>query len=366
MIRGILVVGGLVLALLLGSALILTRPWQPDQDQASAPIRPVASILVARQPLDAHSVPGVIVARTEVMLGFQTLGRITVRNVDIGDTVRKAEVIARLDPDDLRSDVNAAQAAVEAAQVDLLTAQSTAERTRALARRNVASTAQLEQVERMLAAAQASMQQARSELVRANDAAGFAEMKAPFDGVVSAVFANAGAVVSAGEPVLQLSAEDDLEAVIDLPSAALSNLQMGSRYEVWSESDDQNRQLALVSQIEPIADAATRTRRVHLALANDDSFRLGAMIRARPASKDQTGMSLPQTAILRRDDQPMVWVVIRDGTGARVDLRQVTLDGPAVGGFVGVTSGIAAGDEIVIRGINSLTQNQPVGRSVTP
>lgn len=366
MIRRTVIFGGLALTLLLGSAMALTKPWQWNAPETSAPIRPVASIIIADRPSPAYSVPGIIAARIEVALGFQTLGRITVRNVEIGDIVQKGEVLARLNPDDLRSDVNAAQAAVETAQVELLTAQATAERTRSLVRRNVASTAQLEQVERALTAAQASVQQAQSELIRANDAESFAEMRAPFDGVISAVFANAGAVVSAGEPVVQLSAQKGLEAVIDLPEAALSHIRLGNRYEVWSESDDQNLEPATVSQIEPVTDAPTRTRRVHLALATDNSFRLGSLIRARPAGTGQTLMVLPQTAVLERDGQPMVWMVSRDGASGTVGLRAITLDGPAVNGFFSVASGIMAGDEVVIRGIHSLSEDQPVGQSVTP
>lgn len=366
MILRIIVLGGLAAALLAAGAATLAWLWQPAAEANTPPVRPVASTIMLDQPSPSHSVPGVIAARIEVALGFQTLGRVTARNVDIGDIIRRGDVLATLNPDDLRGDVQAAQAALETARVEFLTTQATAERTRALARRNVASTAQLEQVERTLAAAQASLLQAQSELIRANDAAGFAEMKAPFDGVISAVYANAGAIVSAGEPVVQLSAEEGLEAVIDLPEAVLSRVKLGSHYQVWSENDDQNLQPATVSQIEPVADALTRTRRVHLSLANDNSFRLGALIRARPVGSGQALISLPHTAVLERNGQPMVWIVSRGGTTGTVTLRDIVLAGPAVNGQVGVTSGIAAGDEVVIRGIHSLSEGQPVGRSVPP
>ncbi|WP_258869748.1 efflux RND transporter periplasmic adaptor subunit, partial [Paracoccus thiocyanatus] len=168
---------------------------------------------------------------------------------------------------------------------------------RALAGRNVASTAQLEQAERALAAAQAAAQQAQSELVRARDAAGFAEMRAPFDGVVSATFANAGAVVSAGEPVLRLSTQDGIEAVIDLPDTVLSHVRQGDPYEVWTENEPGRILPATVSQIEPVADAATRTRRIHLALEPDADLRLGALVRARPAGAAAARLVLPQAAV---------------------------------------------------------------------
>ncbi|RQP06102.1 MAG: efflux RND transporter periplasmic adaptor subunit [Paracoccus sp. BP8] len=366
MMRKTLVPAFLALTLLAGTAAGFTLPWRKPPAQPEAAPRPVVSTLVSDAQAAGHSVPGVIAARIEVALGFQTLGRVTARNVDIGDVVRQGDVLATLNPDDLQGDVRAAQAAVEAAQVELRTAQASAERTRALARRNVASTAQLEQVERALAAAQATEQQAQSELIRARDAEGFAEMRAPFDGVISAVFANAGAVVSAGEPVLRLSTQDGIEAVIDLPDTVLSRVGPGDPYEVWSENEPERILPATVSQIEPVADAVTRTRRIHLALGEDADLRLGALVRARPAGAAAARLVLPEAAILQRDNGAHVWVVSREGDQGTVSLRRIEVLGPPIGRSVTVASGLSPGEEVVIRGIHSLTEGQSVGPSVTP
>ena len=354
-----------IAALIAAAAAVVMQRYDPVPTATTAP-RPVASIIVDDRPLPAHSVPGTITAKIEVALGFQTLGRVTARHVDVGTVVHQGQVLARLDPDDLQGKVQAARAAAEAAKVELETAQATAARTRALAKRNVASTAQLEQAERVLAAAQATDQLARSELIRALDAAGFADMRAPFEGVISAVFANAGAVVGAGDPVVQLAAQKGREAVIDLPEAALSRVRLDDRYEVWTESDPDNRQPARVTQIEPVADAATRTRRIHLALADDGSVRLGALIRARPLATGTPLPTLPVAAILTRNGQEQVWIVSRSDGSATVDLRTVRTLGPALGDRVSIAEGVAKGDEVVIRGIHSLTPGQPVGRRVTP
>src|SRR5690606_4480886 len=110
--------------------------------------------------------------------------------------------------EDLEASTRAARAAVDAAEVQLSTARTTLERTQALTERNVATAAQLEEAQRMMASAQAAADQAHSELVQAQDAEGFSRMIAPFDGVISAVHVAPGTVVGAGEPVLELSAED--------------------------------------------------------------------------------------------------------------------------------------------------------------
>lgn len=355
----------LLLALLLPLP-ALAWPWTAAPESTPAPPRPVVSIIVDDSPTQRHSLPGAIRARTEVALAFQTLGRMTTRQVDVGAVVSKGQLLATLDPEDLQAEVRAAQAAAAAAMVEYETALATAERTRALVKRNVATTAQLEQAERGLAAAQASRDQTQSELVRAQGSEGYAEMRAPFDGVISAVEATPGAVVNAGEAVMQLSSQERLEAVIDLQPALISHIRLGDRFEVWTENHPELVSQAHVSRIEPVADAATRTRRVRLELDRSDSFRLGALIRARPASGDLRQTAIPTTAILARDGQPNVWVVQRQGETAHVTLRPIQISELPIPDVVSVTGGLVPGEEIVIRGVHSLVEDQPVGASVTP
>lgn len=330
--------------------------------------RPVASVILDDTARPEHSVPGTIVAKIEVALGFQTLGRVTARNVDIGSVVHKGEVLATLNPDDLQGDVRAAQAAVDAAAVEMDTAKATASRTRALARRNVATTAQLEQAERALSSAIAADQQARSELIRALDAAGFAEMKAPFDGVISAVYANAGAVVSAGEPVAQLSAQEGLEAVIDLPEAALSRVRPGDRYEVWSEIRPQpartraghaDRTRHRCGDPHPAhPSGAGRQRQLPAGRPDPCPPR-----RPRPAAAAPDAHGHPQP---RQPGAGLGRHPRRQGRPGRGPHCQDRAPQGDRSNDVDIVEGLAPGDEVVIRGINSLTAGQPVGRSVSP
>lgn len=362
------ITGALILTCLTfaGTAHAFSWPWQTAKTTEEAAPRPVASIILADTSQNVRSVPGAIAARVEVTLGFQTIGRVATRNVDIGDLVKAGQTLASLNPDDLHGDVNAALAAVDSAEVQLQTTEAMLERTRELARRNVAPAAQLEQAERAYTAAQAQMDQAQSQLVRARDAEGFAVMTAPFDGVISASYVNTGAVVSAGEPVFKLAAQGELEAVIDLPETALQDVSIGEAFEVWAESDPDNILTAKVRQIAPLADAATRTRRVHLALAEQADIRLGALIRARPQIKGDHHPALPQAAILTKDGSPGVWVVERQGDSATVTRHEITPAGPAINGIVAISDGLSLGEEIVIRGIHSLTEGQRVGEGVSP
>lgn len=329
------------------------------------PPRPVVSVIVADRGPDARWIPGVIQAHNQVDLGFQTLGRMIARPVDLGDQVAQGALVAQLSTNDMAAQVRAARAAVDSAEVQDRTARAALDRTQALVAREVASGAQLEQAQQAARAAVAALAQARSELARAEDAQGLARMTAPFAGVISAVYAAPGAVVGAGEPIVQLSAQDSPEAVIDLPESALVGLEPGASFTVWHREEPGVEMRAVLDRIDPIADSATRTRRLYLTLPAGSPFRLGALVRARFGAVDAPSLSLPVEALVEGDDGPFVWRVTRTGREARVDPAPVEAAAP-FRGRVSVIAGLEAGDEVVIRGTRSLAPGQPVGRKLEP
>lgn len=333
--------------------------------ESLSPIRPVVSEIVEDRGEDGRWVPGVVASRTQVTMAFQTLGRMVSRNVDLGDRVELGDVLANLAAEDLAALTRAAEAALASAEVQRDTARLTLERTDALAARNVASAAQLEQAQRAAAAAEARAEQARSALVQAQDAQGYARMIAPFSGVVSAVYEAPGSVLNAGTPVLQLSAESQREAVIDLPESALAGLPDDAAFTVWQRTDPTSQVRAVLDRIDPIADAATRTRRVYLTLPPDSPFRLGALIRARLGTASEPALMLSSAAIFQRDGVPHVWRVRRTDEGASVEAVRIT---PAADfqGRILIAQGLEPGDEVVVRGVNSLVDGQPVGPRVQP
>lgn len=358
----------LLAAPLAGPAAALTLPdWMKFAGEASVtdPPRPVVTEIVEDRGDKARSVPGVVASRTQVSMGFQTLGRMVARHVDLADRVEKGELLAELAIDDLAAATRSASAALDAAEVDLATAQRTLERTTALVGRNVASTARLEEAQRAQAAAEAAVEQARSELVQAQARQSYARMTAPFAGVVSAVYESPGAVVGAGQAILQLSAEDQREALIDLPESAIVGLKAGAAFTVWRQNDDTHEVTAVLDRIDPMADSATRTRRLHLSLPADAPFRLGALVRARLGTPRQPALTLPETAVFLRDGAPHVWRVLRQTDSAEVELVPIET-GLELRGRVLVRSGLEPGDEVVIRGVGSLEPGQAVGRRVDP
>lgn len=343
--------------------------------QESGPPRPVVTEILKDRGEALRWVPGVIASRTQVDMAFQTLGRMVMRHVDLGERVAVGDLLAELATEDLAANTRAAQAALDAAEVELSTATSTLDRVQTLSARNVASEAQLEQAQRAAAAAHAAAAQARSELVQARNSEGFATMNAPFAGVVSAVYEAPGAVVGAGAPVLQLSAEDEREAVIDLPETALAGLPRDASFSVWQRTQPEVEIPARLDRIEPLADTATRTRRLHLRLPPDAPFRLGALVRARLGTAGDPVLTVASEAVFERDGRSWVWCVVRDKTGAGEgseaggDAHVMAVPvktGAELQGRIIIRAGLRAGDEIVIRGVRSLEDRQAVGRRVAP
>lgn len=347
-----------LIALLLGAA-------GPAGAESVPPptVRPVVSEIVAPDAARARQFTGVIVAAQDMTLAFQTLGRIEDRAVSVGDQVKAGDVLARLDQVTLDEDVANAEAALASADAQLITADSALSRARELAARGVDTAAREEEAARARAAAAAALERAEADLARARDAQGFAELHAPIDGIVTGTMIDAGAVVSAGAPVLTLAGAEGREAVIDLTDSVLSLLRLGDRFEVSLRAGPGVRVDGLLSEIEPVADASTRTRRVHIALIDPPrTFRIGALARARPLGRDGALLTLPVSAILTRDGRTWAWRVTRADRSVRripITVGPVIYDDRAV-----IRDGLTPGDEIVVKGVNSLQDGQVVGPGV--
>lgn len=330
---------------------------------ATAPARPVISVIVNPEAGLPVTFVGSVTAKIEADLGFPLAGTIAERPVSAGDSVSEGDVLARLDPEDLDATLRSAEAGVTVAEAQLRSATDARDRAQVLARRGVGSATRLEDAARALVAAEARLEQARADEARARDMRSLATLTAPQDGVVTGVSAEPGATVAAGQPVVRLAATGEREVVIDLTEQAVAAHPPGMRFEVRLVANPEVTADAVLNRIDPVAFAATRTRAAHLTLENAPAaFRLGALVRVTPVAQADAGVALPAAAILEPETAPAVWVV--DRTDDSVHRRPVTL-GPAVGGFVVIATGLSAGDEVVIKGIHSLEDGQVVGPRVT-
>ena len=330
-----------------------------EQKQADAPvIRPVLSVVVTRQTERTLGFAGTVEARFRYDLGFRVLGRIISRDANVADLVKKGQRLATLDPVTYRLAVQSAQAEVASALAQFENAAATETRQRTLLQQNITSEVQFEAARQSRESAEAGVTRARANLARAEEQLGYTELRADFDGVVTAVGAELGQVVQPGQTVVSVARPDIREAVIDLPEGIARDLGPGARFDVALQLDPSIRAAGSAREIAPQADPATRTVRVRISLSKPpESFRLGTTVTATVTTQGVPGFELPASALLERGGRPTVWVV--DPLTKTVSVRDVTVSARE-GLLIRVTDGLAPGTRVVTAGVNSLSDGQAV------
>ncbi len=347
--------------LILCLALLSTPAMAENAAATQSPPRPVVSEIVDTQLNSLRSFTGLVAAKSETTLGFTVAGLLVERRASVGDVVAAGDILALLDPSDLETSLRSATAGVRAAEADLKQAQDAERRVIELVTRGVATPVQQTDAETSRIAAEARVEQANATAARAADQRAAATLIAANDGVVTAELAEPGSTLSAGQPVMTLATTAGREVRIDVTEAELAGLSPGAGFSVTLAVDPGVTARATLTVIAPIAARQTRTRQVRLTLIDPpQGFRLGALVSATPEGGAQA-LTIPDTALLS-GDAPAVWVVSRpDGRATRTPVTT----GLHRGGRIVIVSGLSVGQEVVTRGINTLTEGQIVGRQVT-
>jgi membrane fusion protein, multidrug efflux system len=163
-----------------------------QEAKAPEPVRPVLSTILQPVTSTGTAAVGTVQPRYEANLGFRVLGRLIARPVNVGDPVAEGQTIAAIDPTALALAVRSAKADLSKAEALLENAIGTEERKRILIRTDATTKQTLDDAEQERAGVQASTARARANLTKAVEQLGYAEVKADFAGVVTAVSAEVG------------------------------------------------------------------------------------------------------------------------------------------------------------------------------
>ena len=344
-----------------------------DEDDAEKP-RPVLVVTPGQGPEAAPvAFAGEVRAREESPLSFRVGGQIVRRLADAGDRVQRGQVLAELDPKDLRAQADAAQAQVTAAEGELARAASDRQRYQRLANEQLVSRSTLDAQNAAYAAAAGNARAARAQYDVARNQSAYTQLRAPRDGVVATREAEAGQTVAAGQAIYTLAGESGREVAIALPESRIREFTVGQpvRVELWSQPGE--RLPGRIREISAAADPQARTYATRIALDAEASkaVELGQSARvyiaaARP-NATTTALRLPLSALQRGEKGEMsVWIVdAKTNALKRVPVR--------VGAFgadsVPVLSGVHAGDRVVAAGGHLLREGQvvaPVDRDNRP
>ncbi len=322
------------------------------------PARPVMVVQPVAAGADVAVYPGEVRARHEPALGFRIGGKILRRQAEVGDRVKRGQLLAELDPEDVRLQVEAVQAQLRAAQADLELARNERDRHRQLLERQLISASLFEARENQYRAAEARAGQVRAQLDVARNQAGYAELRASEDGVIAQRLAEAGQVVAAGQTVFVLAADGEREIAIHLPEQGIEQFKVGQPVAVglWSRPDQ--RYTGSLRELAPAADPSARTYAARIRIdAAAGEIELGQSARVFFVGNGTSALALPLPAVSADGGRRFVWVV--DPRNATVTRREVEI-GPFGDDSVPVLSGLAATDWVVAAGGHLLTEGQRV------
>ncbi len=298
-----------------------------------------------------RSFTGTIAARYETAIGFRVGGKVLNRVVEVGQRVRAGDTLFVLDPADYRSAVSAAEATLFAAQAQATQAAADERRQAQLLSQGWTTQAAYD---RFKAAAQTALNQARAaadrlDLAR-NDLA-YAELKAPHDGIVTAIRAEAGQVVPVGQPVLTLVRPGDREAVVTIPEGQIADLRdWTAKARFWGRTA--NAEPAVLREIAPQADAASRTYLVRFSLPRSaETAELGSTVTIDLRREIRgAAATIPSSALIFRDGKASVWRLVDPGN--RVEAVDVGV--ARLGSTTSDVKGLLPGDRIVSLGVHRL------------
>ena len=328
-----------------------------QKTEAPEPVRPVLSTVVEPTLPGSTVAVGTVEPRYTTSIGFRVLGRLIARPVNVGDLVEEGQILAAIDSTALELAVQSTRAELSRSKARLANASATEERKRTLIVSDSTTKASLDDAEFALAGAEASVARAQANLTKALEQLGYAQLKAEFAGVVTAVSADVGQVVSPGQTVVTVARPDVREAVVDVGPDFPVALRLDLPFTVSLQLLPAIRVEGRIREIAPQADDATRMRRIRISLIDPPaSFRLGSTVTATLSKLENEVLRVPPSAVLNKDGDTFVWVV--DLPASTVSLREVALS--ADGSAMRVNGGLAAGTRIVTAGIHSLKQGQQV------
>jgi membrane fusion protein, multidrug efflux system len=356
-------------SILLFSSLLLLAACREEPKRAGAPPRAPVVVQVAAATLEerpsVYEATGTVRARTTATLSSRVMGYVLQVQAQVGDRVREGQPLVTLDARDMETGVRRADAGraeiesaipeaesgMAAAQAQLELAQATFRRVDELARKKSVSSQEFDEASARLKAAQASYEMARAkrrqldakmaqvEQERRSAAIirDYAQLNAPFAGVVTARSVEPGNLAAPGAPLLTIERADAYRLEVAVEESKLSAVRAGQRVEVALEALDRTIP-ARVSEVVPAVDASSRAYIVKIDLPPLAQVRSGMFGRALfPLGKRQV-LAVPASAVVEHGQLQAVYVV-EDGAA---HTRLVTL-----GAKGEVLSGLTAGERVV-------------------
>jgi len=317
---------------------------KPEPSKGSVATLPTAKVRVQTIESKSHTtteeVVGTVRAKTRATLEARVSGRITTLPVVLGQQVKAGELVVRLDAAEIVARRDQAEASLQQADRDW-------KRMATLFEQQAVTRAEYEAVDTRRRVAAGAAAEAKAML-------GYVELVAPFDGVVTRKWVEAGDLATPGKPLVTLEAPSELQLEADVPEAMASHVHLESR--LACRVDGMSRELAgVVTEIAPNADPGSRTFRVKLDLPPTPGLRPGQFVRLLVPVGESRSLRVPAAAVVERGQLEIIFVVA--DRNAQLRLAKT---GRRFGDTVEILSGLDADDSVVVDGAERLSDGQPV------
>ena len=339
-----------LLLLLMTACSLVLLPARADEPPGSAG-RPVAvRVTVARMAPHAETLAltGEIHARSSSQLSFRLSGRIVERFFDVGDQVKRGDLLARLDPTQQQADVANAEAALAAAEAGARQAASAFDRQKTLLDKGFTTQSAFDAATKAVRTTSGTIESARAALDIARANLAYTELRADADGVVTSRTADAGEIAAAARPIFVVATDGPRDAVFDVYEQLFLSITELPDITVALIKDPSVVVSGRVREISPTVETRTGTVRVRVDIGRPPTtMSLGAPVSGRIESRETPAVLLPARSLAEKAGGAAVWVVTADGTSA--ELRPVGIAAYTTGGII-VEAGLADGDRVVTDG----------------
>lgn len=353
-----------VLALVLIAALVWwLRPAAGGAPAANAAAasepKPVMTVTVAEPQRETLAIAlqanGNVSAWQEASVGAEVNGlRLAAVNVNVGDAVKKGQVLATFTTDTARADSLQSQASVVQAEAGYLNAKADADRARSIQDSGALSASQIAQYVTQEKVAKAQWEASKALLSATEIRFGNTTVKAPDDGLISARGATVGAVVGAGQELFRLIRQGRMEWRAEVTASEVGRIRVGQKALVTLATGTELS--GQVRAIAPSANEQTRNILVYVDLPRHNDLKAGTFARGVFAIGQSEALTAPTPAIVVRDGNNFVFVV---DTASKAAARQVQT-GRRVGERVEIVDGLKAGERVAVQGAGFLNDGDLV------
>ncbi len=325
-------------------------------------------------PAEANAIltaSGYVVAQRKASLASKATGRLVYLGVVEGDSVKKGQIIARIENDDVLAKVEQAEAALKLNEAELLEAKNNFERQKKLVDSDLSSKAELEAAEARYKRIIANIELAKAQLKQAKVEVEYTYIRAPFNGTVLNKNADIGEMVSplgasttSRSAVVTIADMSSLQVEADVSESNIQKIQAGQRCEISLDAYPDFRYQGYVDKIVPTADRSKATVLVKVAFRKYDSKVLPEMSAKvnfltgsedKSAEKSEPVLVIPSSALLKENGKTFVFVV--DGNSAKsVEIKT----GKSIGKYTEILNGLIEGEQVIISELKNIKDGSEI------